>query len=241
MKNLKALSLILATSILVASCTSYSQAAAGLTGAAVGSHIGRDIGYLAGGGYYGFGGRSSALGSLIGAGVGAALGVSIQNGIERSRERRYEEHQNRRQNDDRGSATDDYQTGGGNSHSGQGNSSWSRPSASNSFITVEPLTYMDADGDGYVGKGETIEVCTYITNTSNAPLRDVTISLVASDLRYVTLSSPLVTTLSPGQKIRYTGRVYCQKTKYNKPVDINVNVKVNGSTLSSGIVSIYMK
>lgn len=240
MKNIKVLSFVLATSILVASCTSYGQAAAGLTGAAVGSRIGRDIGYIAGGGYHGFGGSSSALGSLIGAGVGAALGVSIQNGIERSRERRYEERQNRRHEDNRPVTNEDYQTGGSSSGNGQGYS-WSRPSASNSFISIDPLTYMDANGDGYLGKGETIEVCTYITNTTNAPLRDINISLSASDLRYVTLSSPLVTTLSPGQKIRYTGRVYCQKTKYNKPVDVSVNVKANGSTLSSEVISIYMK
>lgn len=256
MKAIKTFSFIVAASLIMSGCTTYGQFGAGVTGAAIGSHVGRDIGYLAGGHHHHFGGSSSALGSLIGAGVGAALGVSIQNSIEQSRERRYERTQNQRQynqgqygQSQNGAYNgDDYQTGGGaGSTVSSGQSAYngtmqnSRPTSSNAYVTVQPLTYMDADGDGYIGKGETIEVETYITNTSNQILRNMTISLVSEDTRYVMLSSPLVTTLSPGQKVRYTGRVYCQKAKKNAPVSVSVNVQANGANCNTGSIAIYMK
>lgn len=257
MKAIKTFSLIVAASLLVSSCTTYGQFGAGMAGASLGSHIGRDIGYLSSGHH--FSGRSAALGSLIGAGVGAALGVSIQNGIEQSRERRYERAQNRQYNNqngqynnqyqyqDNGTSNDDYQTGGGANYNGSNGSSYngssysSRQSSSNAYITVEPLSYMDGNGDGYLSKNETIEVETYIKNTTNEPLKNVTISLVTEESRYVTLSSPLVTSLAPGQKVRYTGRIYCQKTKKNAPFSVSVNVLTNGANCSTGSISIYMK
>lgn len=262
MKTIKTFSLIVAASLIVSSCTTYGQFGAGMAGASLGSHIGRDIGYLSSGHY--FSGRSAALGSLIGAGVGAALGVSIQNGIEQSRERRYEREKNRQFNNqynqygnqnqyqnqyqDYGTQNDDYQTSGGAGYGSQNSSSSyngssisSRPSASNAYVTVEPLSYMDGDGDGCLSKNETIEVETYITNNTNEPLRNVTISLVTDDARYVSLSSPLVTSLAPRQKVRYTGRVYCQKTKKNAPLSVSVNVLTNGANCSTGSISVYMK
>lgn len=226
--------LILASSIFLASCSSYGQFSAGATGALVGSHIGRDIGHVVGGGRY-YGGGSSALGSLIGAGVGAALGVGIQNSIERSRERRYEEH-SRHQHGTEQTSRDEYRTNGG--YQGAETSS---VTISNSLIGIEPLTYTDANGDGYVSKGETIEVETYIENISKSTLKNVTISLVVPEDRYVSLSSPLQTTLQPGQKIRYTGRVYCTKTKKGKSFNVSVNVNAKGANVSTGNLLIYMK
>lgn len=261
MKTIKTFSLIVAASLIVSSCTTYGQFGAGMAGAAIGSRVGRDIGYLSSGHY--FSGRSAALGSLIGAGVGAALGVSIQNGIEQNRERRYEREQNRQYNQynnqngqygnqdqyqNYGSSNDDYQTGGGAGYGGSNNSSSyggssysSRPSSSNAYVSIEPLSFMDGDGDGCISKNETIEVETYIKNTTNEPLRNVTISLITDDVRYVTLSSPLVTSLAPGQKVRYTGRVYCQKVKKNTPLSVSVNVLTNGANCNTGSISVYMK
>lgn len=259
MKTIKTFSLIVAASLIVSSCTTYGQFGAGMAGASLGSHLGRDIGYLAGGHHYHFSGRSAALGSLIGAGVGAALGVSIHNGIEQARERRYERAQNQQnyqnnqygnqnQYQNYGTSSDDYQTGGGsgygssNGSSSNGSSSCSsRPSYSNAYVTVESISYMDGNGDGYLSKNETIEIDTYITNTTSAPLNNVTISIVSNDTRNVTLSSPLVTSLAPGQKVHYTGRVYCQKVKKNAPISVSVNVLTNGANCNTGSISIYMK
>lgn len=127
MNKIKLISLAAATSLLFASCTSYNQASAGWTGAAVGSHIG----YLAGYHHHGYYGHGSLLGSLIGAGVGAAVGVSIENSIERNAERRaaeraqrYEQNRQNRQANQRYEqnpptqsektyGTDDWQTEGG--------------------------------------------------------------------------------------------------------------------------------
>lgn len=259
MNTIKSLSLIVAGSVLIASCTSYGQLGAGLTGAAIGSHVGRDIGFLAGGGPWHFGGRNAALGSLIGMGVGAALGVGIQNSIEQNQNKTYQNTQRQYQNNTTSTygnssvSSDDYQTGGGASYSSNyGTSNYSNNTtattstvtsapSSNNYVSVDQLTYMDGDGDGYVSKGETIEVETYIVNKTNASLQNVTISLNANDSRYVTLSSPLVTSLSPGQKIRYTGRVYCQKAKSNTPVNVSVNVNTNGQNVSTNALTVYMK
>ena len=240
MKSIKTLSLIVATSVLVASCTSYNQAAAGVTGAALGSRIGRDIGWLTSGHH--FGGRNAALGSLIGAGVGAALGVGIQNSIENSRANRAGRTVERSQDP---YSSDDYQTGGGASDYSRtpvnGNTSYNRTTASNKYVSVESLTYMDGDGDGYISKGETIEVDTYITNISDKKLRSVRISLNVSEEKYVTFSSPLIIDLNPGQKVKYTGRIYCQKTKSDYPVNVSVDVNAEGMTTSTGTLSVYMK
>lgn len=244
MKSIKTLSLIVATSVLVASCTSYNQAAAGVTGAALGSHIGRDIGWLTSGHH--FGGRNAALGSLIGAGVGAALGVGIQNSIENSRANRANRAAEREYQRSQDSySSDDYQTGGGaydyDRATVNGNTSYNRPATSSKYVSVEALTYMDGDGDGYISKGETIEVETYITNISNNRLRGVRISLNVPEDKYVTISSPLIIDLNPGQKVKYTGRIYCQKVKTDYPVNVSVNVNAEGLVTSTGVLNVYMK
>ena len=246
MKIIKTLSLLVAGSLLVASCTTYGQASAGFAGAALGSHIGRDIGFLAGGHHH-FGGGNAALGSLIGAGIGAALGVGIQSSIENSQQQRYQQqYQNNR------TSTDDYQTSGGGYSTNRSNSSSSSSfgyegsysnkstAVSNSFVTVEQLNYMDGDGDGYMSKGETIEVETYITNNTNSTLPNVSIRLNSSDDN-IALSSPLITTLSPGQKIRYTGRIYCKKARSNNAAQVSVTVSTSGQNLSTNALPIYMK
>lgn len=247
MNKIKFFSLIAAASILISSCSSYSQAAAGLTGAAVGSRLGRDVGYLAGG--WRFGGSSSALGSLIGAGVGAALGVGIHNSIEQNRERRMAERNQRYDHNSQSSTFDDYQIGGGAGGYEQGGanqsksnvSGYSNTPVSNGYISISPISYMDADGDGYMSKGEPVEVETYITNVSGSALRDVTIAIDVANNRYVTVSNPINTSLHPGQKIRYTGRIYCQKRKSAAWVNVCVSVYAGGKKLSSTPLPLSLK
>lgn len=247
MNKIKVFSLIAAASILISSCTSYSQAAAGLAGASIGSRLGRDVGYLTGG--WRFGGSSAALGSLIGAGVGAALGVGIHNGIEQNRERRTMDRARDRQDrlDRTTKGNDyDYQIGGGSnggyapqdSYQQEG---YANTTVSNAYVSVSPLTYMDGDGDGYISKNEAVEVEAYITNTSGRDLQDVTISLEGPDSRYVTVSSPITITLRAGQKIRYTGRIYCQRAKSNRTVDVRVGVRAGSTKLNSSPLAIYLR
>lgn len=225
MKTTKITGLTLAATILISSCTTSYQATSGVTGAMIGSHVGETIGYLTGHGR--FRGENAALGSLIGMGVGTLLGVGIANQVEQNertnaRNRQYDDTPSPRANDY------DYQTGGG-CYNG------------NMLATsISDLTYMDADGDGYLSKGETIEVEGFITNTSDTPLQDIVIYLSTNDTKPFTLSPSLTTTLAPGQKIRYTGRVHCNKVR-GKSVCIQLNTTYNSKTSTSNTLIVNTK
>lgn len=168
--------LALAAILLVSSCTSSYQAAGGVTGAMIGSQVGGAVGVLSGHGP--FRGESAALGSLIGMGIGAILGVGISSQIEeqeRAEARRYEERvQNSTIGNNDGYYDNNvgYQTGGGyqgtpntqaNSNYEIGNDTYNGAMIS-TVLSISELSYMDADGDGYISKDETIEVEGYITN-----------------------------------------------------------------------------
>mgnify|MGYP002859307387 CR=1 FL=1 len=224
----------LATLMLASSCTSSYQAAGGLTGAMIGSHVGSAVGFLSGSGRYR--GDSSALGSLIGMGVGAILGVGIASQIEENEKaeaKRYEERANEERtsrNSENGYYGDaDYQIGGGAYDGGTYNGASSQAT----FVSLSELSYMDADGDGCISKDETIEVEGYITNTSNSVLNDIVINLEVSDPKAFSISPSLTTNLQPGQKIRYTGRVHCLKTRRNQSVNINLVTTYAGKSCSS--------
>lgn len=221
--------LTLAAAMLASSCTSSYQAASGATGAMIGGRVGEAVGFLSGHGR--FRGENAALGSLIGMGVGALLGVGIANQVEQNekaqaRNRQYDD----RQQDGGYSGDQDYQIGGG-SYNG---------SESVLSSSISDLTYMDADGDGYISKGETIEVEGFITNTSDAPLQDIVIYLSVNDTKSFTLSPSLTTTLAPGQRIRYTGRVHCNKVRYNS-VSVNLNTTCNNKTNTSNSLFVRTK
>jgi hypothetical protein len=100
---------------------------------------------------------------------------------------------------------------------------------------------MDTDGNGYISKGETIEVEGYITNTSNSVLRDIVIHLDVNDNKAFSVSPSLTTTLQPGQKIRYTGRVHCIRTRNVESLGINLNTDYAGKTYSSNSLFLGVK
>ena len=244
MKATKITCLALATVLLVSSCESSYQAAGGVTGAMIGSHVGSAVGYLSGGHRHGrhYRGGNAALGSLIGMGIGAVLGVGIASQIEQK-----EKAQARRQVGHEGDYGDydtyenrhtaggydnnpDYQIGGG---AYQGNS--------NAVISISDLTFMDIDGTGYISKGETIEVEGYITNTSNSVLNDVVIFLKVDDEKRFRVSPSLTTTLSPGQKIRYTGRILCDRAKRGSAVGICLNTRYAGRQNTSSTMFVEIR
>ena len=251
MKTTRFLCLTLACAMLVSSCKSSYQAAGGVTGAMIGSHVGGTVGYLSGGHGRHFRGQNSALGSLIGMGVGAMLGVGIASqieGKEKAEARRYNERydQSTNQTSDREGyyGNQDYQIGGGSyndrTETRQNSTSAYAATLGTSIISISELTYMDSDGDGSITKGETIEVESFVTNTTNSVLRDVVISLNVSDSKACSFSPSLTTTLQPGQKIRYTGRIHCnRRPRGNTSIGVNLSTLYSGKTCSSN--NLYVK
>ena len=209
--------------MLLTSCTSSGQAIAGLTGAAIGSNIGGAIGGASGSGYYRhYNGQGAALGSLIGMGVGAALGVAIQKSVENSERSYYE----------------GYQEGS------QYSSNYNTPAPVQPRMSLEitEITYFDGDGDGYMSKGETIEVETYIQNTGNRTLYNLNITLDTQNSKYVTVSSPLTISLEPGQKVRYSGRIYCRRIRHGHDVPLTITISSgNYSTIQSETLYLGMR
>ena len=234
MKKTKIVCIPLATMMLVSSCTSSYQASGGLTGAMIGSHVGEAVGFLSGHGH--FRGENAALGSLIGMGIGAVLGVGIASQIEENEKaeaRRYERNDDTYTSQNDGYyGNRDYQIGGGAYHGS---------TATAALVSLSDLTYMDADGDGCISKDETIEVEGFITNTSNSTLRDIVINLEVDNPKAFSISPSLTTTLQPGQKIRYTGRVHCIKTRGNASVGINLNTTYAGKTYSNNNLYVRVK
>ena len=252
MKKNQITCLTLAAALLASSCTSSYQAAGGVTGAMLGSHIGGAVGALSGHGH--FRGESAALGSLIGMGIGAILGVGITSQIEeqeRAEARRYEDY-----GQDRTTVGNDgyydnhvgYQTSGGyqeGNRAVQENHNYQicsyNGSITSTVLSISDLTYMDADGNGYISKDETIEVEGYITNTSNSVLHDIVIHLNVNDPKAFSISPSLTTTLQPGQKIRYTGRVHCLRTRGVTSASINLNTDYAGRTYTSNSLFVGVK
>lgn len=236
MKKMKFGALVMAGAIVVSSvssCTSSFQATSGATGAMIGSRVGEAIGFVSGRGH--FRGHNAALGSLIGAGVGAALGVGIASHIEKQERQAYDrdeaDHRHSAQrSDERVRNNSDYQTGGGYSGNDEfgGNSGYSANS-NTAVLSISELSYMDADGDGYFSKGEVCEIEGFIKNNTNTVLNDVVIYLGTDNEKDFSKSPSLTTTLQPGQKIRYTGRICCKKARRGQAVNVNLNV-MNGAT-----------
>lgn len=232
----KILAILLGVSVLASSCASSYQASGAMNGAMVGSTVGRAVGALSGRGC--FHGRNAALGSLIGAGVGTILGVGITSAIEQKERRAYENQSSYE--------ADNYAPAGG-AYDHQYNTP-SRPNtvysgahggAYNTLdVAISELTYTDANGDGCISKGETIEVQTFITNTTNTVLRDIVLSLNVSDPNNLRVSPSLTTTLRPGQRIRYTGRVYCTRARNGRWSNIHLTATCNGRSVVSEVIAV---
>lgn len=229
--------ILMAAVTLFSSCETSGQAAAGLTGAAIGGTIGSAIGGATGGGYgrygrygyYHYNGQGAALGSLIGMGVGAALGVAIQKSAEDNERRQYESAREYRNYEQEPNYSNSYSS---NSYT---------PAPRRLPIHISEVTYFDGNGDGYMSKGETLEVETYIENNSNSTLYDVDIILNTQESKYVTVSSPLTITLEPRQKIKYSGRIYCRKAKHGRSVPLTITISTGKQMAQSETINLYMK
>ncbi len=206
MKQTKVICMVLAIVIMVSSCGSAYQAQSGATGAMIGGHVGEMVGILSGRGH--FRGENAALGSLIGMGIGAALGVGIASQIE----------------------------GRDKSETRRNEEFYPPTSTPSTAISLSNLTYMDTNGDGYISKEEIIEVEGFITNTSNSVIPNIVIYLTTNDAKAFIASPSLTTTLQPGQKIRYTGRIHCRKTRGESVAEVQLHTTyANKNNISNSL------
>ena len=106
---------------------------------------------------------------------------------------------------------------------------------------ISPLNYMDGDGDGYLSKGETIEIEGFITNTTREQLNNIVIYLSTDNNKNCSIAPSLTTSLEPGQRIRYTGRIHCKKAKKNQSVSVRLNVAYADKTSTSNPLTIGMR
>lgn len=164
---------------------------------ATGAMIGSHVGGAIGvlSGHGYYRGNNAALGSLIGMGIGAVLGVGIASQIEEKEKAEARRYE-------------------------QVPVETRVPSV----VNISELSYMDSNGDGYISKDETIEVEGFVTNSTKSILQDIVISLKVSDPKAFSTSPSLTTTLLPGQKIRYTGRIHCNRIHRNESVGVNMEV-----------------
>ncbi len=238
---------LMTAATLLSSCTSTSQTFAGLTGAAIGSNIGGAIGASSSSGYGRFrhyNGQGAALGSLIGAGVGAALGVAIQKSVEAGERRQQETTQDYSSSNSRDSYDyrDSYNSRSTSSYYNNPSTYSPSSSAANRLpVRISEITYFDGNGDGYMSKGETIEIGTYIQNVSDRTLYDIEIILDTQQSKYTTVSSPLTITLEPRQKVRYSGRIFCCKSKSGKSVPLALSITSGSRQAQSETIYLDMK
>lgn len=224
------ISISLAATVLASSCNSSYEASGGVTGAIIGSHVGETIGFLSGSGRYR--GESAALGSLIGTGVGTILGVGIARQTERNIRKGYEADSYSEER----YGSDDYQIGGGATYEGS-----DQGYSFSSNLNMSDISYTDTDGDGYLSKNEVIEIAAKIENTSDHPLRNVSISLTTYNEKYCAVSPSLTIDLRPGEKTIYTGRIFCKKSKRGRKATFSLSATSQGLSSARKSFSIYMR
>lgn len=231
--------LALAMTLVASSCRSSQQAAGGLTGVLIGGEVGRTVGILAGHGP--FRGESAALGNLIGMGVGAVLGVGIAAQTEKN-ERIASQHERDFEQDYpnayQGPRRESMPPRNGNYKIGDNSYGYSSYTNTANVVKISELSYMDTDGDGFISRNEVIEVECYVTNTTNSTLNDIDIYLDVNDSKAFVTSPLLTTTLQPGQRIRYTGRLLCNKTRGKQAANISLCVRYADKNYASEILSI---
>lgn len=225
MKKTKIVCLIMAATLLTSSCSSSYQESGTLTGAMIGGEIGEAVGFLSGHDHSR--GRSAAVGRLVGMGVGAVLGYGITSQVEANE--RVTPKRDKHRDYDKDYYSQGYQTGGG---AGMSNIH---------LLKLSDISFAGMTSDGYISKNEIVEVEGYITNMSNKTFEDIVIFINVNDAKHFTVSPSFTTTLQPGQRIRYTGRVLCRKARHGQSAVISLNAKYGNQISSSENLMLRMR
>ncbi len=206
--------------------TSPSNYYGTMTGAHIGSLVGEGIGAVSTHSYTG-----GFLGSVVGTIAGAAIGNNISNRANQQRQQqRRQNDQNRYDNDydsyDDNAEISDYQTEGGASISSIDN------------FSITNIIVSDPNTNGVLDKEETLELVCEITNLSDSD-SEVVISTGNADIRHLTFSPSIKTTINAGKSVRYTSRIYCEKVPSGDYIDIPVTV--SSSTLGTTTTNVRLQ
>lgn len=253
----KTVIILVAVVTLVAGCTSYTSAGAGV-GAYWGSSIGSAIGGLSDG--Y----RGSNIGSLIGMIGGAAVGAAIGSAQDRayqddmqqyseekarlaaSREARNHDRQMTPQHDsyeqrgirdsgfDSSNAADDVIDIDISDNDRGVYGKEETPGDETAAIEIRNARFFDSDGDGVLSRGEKSSIVFEIYNAGNATAYNIQPAVMETTGNKHVLISPsvIIESLAPRSAVRYTANIVADRRLKNGMVQFSIAVIKGDTTLS---------
>ena len=229
--------------LLLSSCGTYAGAGA-YTGGMFGSIIGSAVGGIAGGW------RGHDVGTLVGMASGAAVGAAIGAAADQREQERYADYRERRmqerersrvtqrQDESRGSASDDSgfdANGGGDDRLfGFGEDFTRTPDAQESLEIRNPRI-VDASRDGVLVRGEEARMVFEIFNLSSKPAYKVlpTVAEVTGNKHVHVSQNVMVESILPGKGIRYTATIKADSRLRDGEAVIRIGVMLGNKEIAS--------
>lgn len=209
---------LLAATLALSSCTTYSEWNRGTTGAYVGSMFGSLIGDIVGG-YHG-----SNVGALIGGAAGAAIGVASAQEHDKAVSDYYahrsKSHKHHTYSDY--SYDDDIYYGNGRDYS------YVAPTSPAYSLEVSNIVFADYNGNRILEGGETAYVTFDIRNTSGRAIYNVA-PVISCDNRRVQISpTATIAHIGAGRSMRYKAVVQAQRNVRSGQAVFNIGFAQQG-------------
>lgn len=212
---------LLACTLAISSCSTYSEWNRGTTGAYVGSMFGSIIGDIIGG-YHG-----SNVGAVIGGVAGAAVGVAS---AKAEQERREEQATSRpqkphRHHDYSYDYDSDIYYGNGSDYS------YNAPASPADFLEIRNVVFADANNNRIFEAGETAYITFDIANHSDRPIYNVA-PVITCDNRRVRISpTATIAKLDAGRGMRYKATAVAQTNVRSGVATFTISFAESGNRL----------
>lgn len=184
--------LMLAATVAVSSCSTYSEWTRGTTGAYVGSMFGSLIGDIVGGPH------GSTVGALVGAAAGGAAGVASAKAEQERREQRIADRYDERYDES-------ISYGHGHDYSYIG------PTSPASCLEVSNIVFADANNNRCLEGGETAYITFNITNRSGRPIYNVAPVITCENRRVEISPTATIARIDPARGMRYKAVVHAPR------------------------------
>jgi len=181
---------LLSSALLLSGCTSYNQFGATATGASLGGLFGSAIGGIIGGPH------GHDVGAVVGVVAGAATGAAASNSIENNRTKTYRNSSARTSSYD----NDEVEYSRSRTYSTGAHSNWSN-------IDIRNIQYSDPNDNHVLEAGESANISFEIYNTGSEALYDVAPQITCSTKQVQISPTAIVSTIEPGQGVRYRAAV----------------------------------